>query len=688
MSKFRRQTWVLVLLALLALFAGCKGESSPTAPPVTSTGTGSGVPTTTGGTPTGAAVTLSTSNANPVVGSSSVITATVTVNGQPAPDGTAVEFSTDIGSFCLVVTGCAEPTTNPVRAALRTTVAGKTTIVLTSASAATATVQAVVNNIIQKTTVRFSTAPVDPPLPDVTPAITTISPTIARPAGGETIVISGRNFVAPVRVLFSTAAGVTKEGQVISVTANEIRVLSPGFDVGTTQQLAVTITVINAAGSTSESRVTNATATLTYQSTVLTPKITTASPASGPINGGTRVTLFGEGFQFPIQVFFGAAEAQVISTTFNQVVVLSPAGSATADQGSGAVTGFVDVRVVNINSATTTTASNLFRYTPKMQVTLVGPTEGPYTGGTDVQINGVGFDDPLSVTLAGIAAQVIRVSGTQLLVRSSGVQPPSCADVVGPIVVTNGDNGDFANGPAWTYRVRKPFIAGVIAASGGSIVPGSSLNVTILNPGGLPIIKLGTAQVGISGATANPDGTTTYSVAVPTTITLNTETCTAGGSRPIATAFDVTYTSAETGCTVTATGGLTVNPVTTAKLLLTPNPLVLTARAATPGSAGPPVVAPTPASNGNGIFTVVNNSTNPVTITSVVSNNPQFVVPPPGSAPNGTVLLPCESVAVPVTYISQAAGQSSQGQITVSATSTVPGGPSTTSVELVTGNTQ
>src|SRR5205085_2362499 len=102
MSKYRRQTWVLVLLALLALFAGCKGESSPTAPPVT--GGGSGVPTTTGGTPaTGAAVTLSVSSATPVVGSASTITATVTINGQPAPDGTAVEFSTDIGSFCLVV---------------------------------------------------------------------------------------------------------------------------------------------------------------------------------------------------------------------------------------------------------------------------------------------------------------------------------------------------------------------------------------------------------------------------------------------------------------------------------------------------------------------------------------------------------------------------------------------------------
>jgi len=681
MSKFRRQTWVLVLLALLALFAGCKGESSPTAPPVTG-GSGPGVPTTTGGTPaTGAAVTLSVSTATPAVGSASTITATVTINGQPAPDGTAVEFSTDVGSFCLVVTGCTEPTTNPVRSALRTTVGGKTNIVLTSASATTATVQAVVNNVIQKTTIKFSPTPVEPPLPDLNPAITSVSPAIARPAGGETIVISGRNFTAPVRVLFSTDTGVTKEGQVISVTANEIRVLSPGFDIGTTQQLKVTITVINAAGSASESRVTATTATLTYQSTVLTPKVTTAQPASGPINGGTRVTIFGEGFQFPTQVFFGAAEAQVVSITFNQIIVLSPPGSATADQGSGAVTGFVDVRVVNINSATTTTAPSLFRYTPKMQVTLVGPTEGPFTGGTEITINGVGFDDPLSVVVAGVAARLIRVSGTQILAITNGVVPTGCADIPGPIVVTNGDNGDFANGPNFTYRVAKAFIVSTTASGAGPVVPGSSVNVTVANAFGIPQFKIGALSAPVSGSVANPDGTTTYTVTVPLNVPLTTATCGPTTSQQ-PTSFDVTYTSALTTCTNTQTNGLLVNPPQVGNLFVTPNPLTVTATF-TPAQAGPPPV-PAFTTPGNGFFTIVNNGAAPLTITSIGGGGcAGFTVNPPVPLPT---IAPCDVAIVSVSYAGGAAGTADSCSIPI--TATTAGGVVLSRTETVIGRTQ
>jgi hypothetical protein len=682
MSEFRRQTWVFVLLALLALFAGCKGESSPTAPPVNGPGSTGTTGTGTTNPPAGAVVTLAVSPATPVIGSASTITATVTVAGKPAPNGTAVEFSSDIGSFCLAVAGCTEPTTNPIRTALRTTTNGVTNIVLSSASGGIATIQAVVNNVTAKTTVNFVSTPVEPPHPDTTPAITAVAPATGRPAGGETVTITGRNFTTPVRVLFTTDTGVTKEGQVISASATEIKVFSPAFDVGTTQQLKTTITVINAAGSASESRISLATGTFTYQSTILTPKVTTASPASGPINGGTRVTIFGEGFQSPLQVFFGAAEAQVISNTFNQIIVLSPAASTTADQGSGNVTGFVDLRIVNINSATTVTAPGVFRYTPKMQITLAGPTEGPYTGGTDVQIDGTGFDDPLSVVLAGVAGQVIRVSGTQLLVRTSPVQPTGCSDVTGPIVVTNGDNGDTATGPAFFYRVPKPFIVSVLSTSGGAINPGSSINLTVLNPGALPTIKIGQSQVNISGATVNPNGTTTFTVAVPPNITLAIESCTAGGNRRVATSFDVVFTSAETTCSVTAPGGLTVSPPDAPNLFLTPNPLTLTARAAVPASAGPPPVAAVPAQNGNGIFTIVNTGTAAATIASVVSSNPNFVIT---SDPSGQVLAPCDSAIVGVQYIAGPAGSTANGQIAVSVTSSAG---NLTRNEAVIGSTQ
>jgi hypothetical protein len=672
---------MFVLLAMLALFAGCKGESSPTAPPTTP---GPGVPPTSTGTPpvTGATVTLTVSNATPVVGSTAIISAAVTVNGQPAPNGTAVEFAVDNGSLCIAVSGCTE-TTPPTRSIVRTTTSGVATVVVTSSSAITTVVEAVVNNVSARTTVRFTAIPIDPQKPSTAPSITGVAPTLGRPAGGETITITGVNFRAPVRVLFDTGTGTIKEAQVISVTSTEIRVLSPGFDVGTGQQQKVSIIVINEAGSTNEVRVTAAAATFTYQSTVLTPHITTVSPAAGPINGGTRVTVFGDGFQAPLQVFFGSQEAQVISTTFNQVIVLSPAATTTSQNGSGVVTGPVDLRIVNINSATSVTAAQIFRYTPKMQITLAGPTEGPYTGGTDITIDGSGFDDPLSVVAAGVAAQVLRVSGTQILARTSGVVVTGCADVVGPIVVTNGENGDQATGPTFTYRVAKPVVVGVAAAGGGPIVPGSSVTVTVLNATStFPQLTFGPIAVTPSGAVRNPNGTTTYTAVVPTTLTLGAGTCSAGGTTTQTTSFDIVFTAPETGCTATLRNGLTVLPPQTGSLFMTPNPLVLTGKAAVAPTVGPPPTPGSPAQNGSGSFTIVNNGAAPLTITSVVSNNATFTVT---SDPSGTTIGPCDTALATVQYTAGAAGSSAATQIVVTATT---GGNSITKNETVTGSTQ
>src|SRR5690349_17601298 len=117
MKAMRQQKSWMALVALLFLFASCKGES-PTAPPTGGGGTGGGgVPST------GTTVTLTASNSNPVVDSIVLITAAVTINGQPAPDGTAVEFAATGGSFSA---------TETVTAILRTTVNGIATVQLRS----------------------------------------------------------------------------------------------------------------------------------------------------------------------------------------------------------------------------------------------------------------------------------------------------------------------------------------------------------------------------------------------------------------------------------------------------------------------------------------------------------------------------------------------------------------------------
>src|SRR5690606_3158668 len=49
--------------------------------------------------------------------------------------------------------------------------------------------------------------------------------------------------------------------------------------------------------------------------------VTAVSPNQGPYQGGTDVTIFGEGFQAPVQVLFGGVEQTVLSVSGRELVV-------------------------------------------------------------------------------------------------------------------------------------------------------------------------------------------------------------------------------------------------------------------------------------------------------------------------------------------------------------------------------
>src|SRR5919205_299917 len=115
-------------------------------------------------------------------------------------------------------------------------------------------------------TIVFPTEPAKPVPPNTTPTITSVcvqtgstctTPATGIPAGGQTVVITGTNFRAPVRVLFDPGNGQpAKEAFVSSVTATQIVVVAPPFDIITGQTLPVSITVITEAGTATEQKVT------------------------------------------------------------------------------------------------------------------------------------------------------------------------------------------------------------------------------------------------------------------------------------------------------------------------------------------------------------------------------------------------------------------------------------------------
>lgn len=545
----------LALIALLALFAGCKGESPTAPPPITGTnggGTGSG----SGGTqpPVGANIALSATTTTPITGSISTITATVTLNNAPVPNGTAVEFSTTSANASFT------DTTDAATTLIRTTTNGIAKATVTSSLAGPVVVNVTVNNVTKSITLNFQD-PIIPPNPTPTsPTISAITPAQGLPTGNQTVVITGTNFRPPVRVLFDPGNGqAPKEAFPTNVTPTSITVTTPAFDLGVSQQLVVGVTVIVEAGTPTEQRVTKA-AAFTYTAPVLTPVIRALSPTSGPIDGGTRVTITGDAFEAPLQVFFGSAQAQIVTgITFHSFDVLTPTARDTNPDGSGAKTGPVDVKVLNVNSGKSVVAPSAFRYVNKAQITAITPSEGPFTGGTRVLIDGTGFNDPVAVSLDGIAASVIKVTPTEITVISNGLAVVGCADSSGATIVTNVDNGDQATGPNFIYRVLKPVIVAV-----GAVTPtlGGNTTVTVANAVGVPRIVVGDQTAAITGTTENPNGTTTFTIQVPSTLTLSTQACPAapGINAVVPTAFDVTYTSLTTTCTDKLTKGLTVNP--------------------------------------------------------------------------------------------------------------------------------
>jgi hypothetical protein len=370
-----------------------------------------------------------------------------------------------------------------------------------------------------------------------------------------------------------------KEALVTSVTATEIKAITPAFDVTPGQAVTYTITVISGAGSTTEGSVVQSGA-FTYTSPSLTPKITTVSPLSGPLEGGTRISIIGSGFQAPVQVTFGTTgapgsplinqvEAQVISTTFKEVVVMTPEYRL-IDPGFSLPSGQVTIRVVNVSSGTDAVQESAFRYLPRLQITAVAPTSGSAIGGGQIRIDGLGFDDPVAVTVAGIPAQPIRVSGTELTVRL-GSTPSPCSGASGPIVVTNINTGDVATSPqTFTYIPVNPIINSVTPTTG--IVPGGSITIDVSNPG---VGQLGNAVVAFDiGATAvsptpgtitNGIGVQSFNVVIPTTgFQFPTIACTTTGGLTGTQLGPVTaplvFRNTTTGCSATLQGGIIVNP--------------------------------------------------------------------------------------------------------------------------------
>lgn len=543
---------VLLAVALVAVAGACSTDSptAPERPPATPPGGG-------GGGTTAFSVTVTASPSAITAGSDDPVVITVRAvrsdNGQPAPDGTLAVVSALEGSFGELggpASVTVELTNGVAQVAFFPPVEEEGTVVVQAS---------VAGNVGQATVEVQGTA---------TFFVSHVTPSTGSPQGGESVAIVGNGFEEPVRVLFG---GVN--AQVLSVSATRITVRTPPSPGATNQTTTVPVTVTVNLNEEEEATdtVIGAFTFAPGGGEVRQPTVFSITPITGPNEGGTPVSIIGEGFQAPVQVEFcngDCVEAAVQSVSSTRIEVRSPAatgfGSVLRDQ-------VVDLRITNLNSGLTTERVEAFRYGVALQVTGLTPDVVDAEDPGLVTVFGSGFESPLIVLLGDRQQQVISVTGTEVAFR------PAPFDIVGcpaPGAVVSSQTVTvrlLSSGAAGTSPVNLKYTADVPRPQIGNLSPnsGPSGGGTLVNINGSGFDEPVRVLFGGSQANVQPGVTDVLVRATtpPFTGTFPTEACTATGDvpgtrqRPVS--VDVTVTNLDTGCADTAMGAFTYQPPTT-----------------------------------------------------------------------------------------------------------------------------
>jgi cysteine-rich repeat protein len=171
-----------------------------------------------------------------------------------------------------------------------------------------------------------------------TPRVTGVSPTFGPAAGGTTLTITGTGFTGATGVSFGAtgAASFTVNGDT-SITA-----VSPAASGGT-----VDVTVTTAGGPSSAS-------SSDQFMFIAAPQVSGIVPDSGPLNGGTLVTISGANFIDVAVVYFGETPSGFTVNDESSITAVSPAGEAIDT---------VDVTVVTVGGTSARSGADVFTYT-------------------------------------------------------------------------------------------------------------------------------------------------------------------------------------------------------------------------------------------------------------------------------------------------------------------------------------
>ena len=317
------------------------------------------------------------------------------------------------------------------------------------------------------------------------PAISAVSPASVSTAGGATITVDGAGFVPG-------GTTVTVDGAPVSPvtvgTSSRLTFSAPSHAAG-----SVTLAVTTAGGTASRS------SAYTYATPQPAPSISSISPSTVSVVGGTVVTVRGTGF------IVGATTV----TVGGQSLAGSVSDAATLTFAAPAhAAGTVSVSVATAWG--TATSSNSFTYVnPVPSISGISPSVGPAYGATPVTISGSNFAAGLTtVTFAGVPASSVTVASPTSLTCTAPALGP------GTVTVTVA-NGSATASTTFTY-VGAPTLAS-ISPSSGTTAGGTQVTITGTNF--------------VAGMSVTFDGVpaTAMTVSSPTSLVATTPAHAAGG---------------------------------------------------------------------------------------------------------------------------------------------------------------
>lgn len=257
--------------------------------------------------------------------------------------------------------------------------------------------------------------------------ITEVVPDTGSTAGGEAVVIRGRDFVDGAVVSFNGRAAIEVE----VLNPSTLRVVIPPSEEG-----SASINVRNPG---------EAADTLTDAFTYVdrAPRVVTSvRPARGPAAGGTDITIRGSGFEPGAVVLVGGEEAgkvEVVSSS-RITAIAPPGGLGPAD---------VAVRNPDVPAAILRDA---YIYVEAPTITAVSPRRGPLEGGSRVTITGTGFTRDAVVTIGPdvVEARIIDEETIRFVTpRATGAGPV-------PVTVANPGQPPATLKRAFVYVAPEP----------------------------------------------------------------------------------------------------------------------------------------------------------------------------------------------------------------------------------------